>query len=59
MSFTIGQYDFECSNKNIHVYETRSHKRKYFDIIVNNEDLDFDKFKYKCKCWYMDNVLCL
>lgn len=55
----IGQYDFEFCNKNIHIYETRAYKRKYFDMIINNEDLDFNEFKYRCKCWYIDNILCL
>lgn len=42
---------------NIHVYQLIKGQEHYYDTIDNMEPLPEDEFRYKCKCWYSDNVL--
>lgn len=60
MTFEFKSYKFETDLKNnIHVYEYRNNVFKYFDYIKNNDILDKSIFEYKCKEWYLKNILFL
>ena len=58
MIFEFHNYKFETDKSNsIHVYEISNKGLKYYDFIKNNPPLQEDIFKYKCKCWYSENIL--
>lgn len=60
MKIVIGMYDFEIDDVgDIHIYETRNNRRRYFDMLRTNTQLLENQFRKKCKDWYFENVIAL
>lgn len=60
MKMVIGEYDFEIDDiGDIHIYETRNNRRRYYDMVRTNAQLLEDEFRKKCKEWYFRNVIIL
>lgn len=59
MDYTNINEDFRFKNegKYISIWQLIDGKEYYYDIISSNGEMTESEFRYKCKCWYLVNIL--